>query len=35
MFDLETFLFGFWAGGCFIICIWGIYVSGKNKEKKA
>jgi hypothetical protein len=34
MFDLESFLFGLWAGGCLIISLWGIYHSGKESEKK-
>jgi len=35
MWELDSFLFGFWAGGCFIITIWGIYLAGKQSAKKA
>ena len=34
MMDLESFLFGFWAGACFIISVWGIYVAGKESARK-
>jgi len=33
MMDLGSFLFGFWAGACVIICIWGIQVSSKQKRE--
>lgn len=36
MMDFSTFAFGFWAGACFIVCVWGVYHAGKNApESKA
>jgi len=35
-FDLQTFLYGVWAGVCFSIAIWGISIANKmEKSKKA
>lgn len=34
MFDLESVLFGFWAGACFIVFVWLIYAYTQKEEKE-